>query len=209
MPIQAPPNYLIEAAEEAAHEFGAALEGEGLPEWQLMFRLAKRLQGVPGALQGDISSMKPAVEAFCGILEEEEWLEERWIAFVDAWYKVRIPDGYGPLEIAFEQARKERIIPIPELSPDFVLVASMAYHLQRLQGGEPIFLPVNHVGKLLGKGKMHGSRLIQLLVRKGLIYPVNEKYSFTKHRAKTYRFIFDSGRYKIEGQLANEGSGNR
>jgi len=82
-----------------------------------------------------------------------------------------------------------------ELGPDYELVASTAYHLQQLQGDNPIILPVEHVGKLLGKDKMHGSRLVQLLVRYGLIRVVNEEYSFTKHQAKTYRFIFDSGKY--------------
>lgn len=197
--IQAPPNNLIEAAEEAAQEFDAAMESEELPEWQLMFRLAKRLQGIPGVLEYNIMRMKPAVKAFCAILGEEEGLEERWIDFVAAWGKVRIPDGMGPLEVAYGYARIERIIPKPQLSPDFVLVTSIAYHLQRLQGDEPIFLPVDHVGKLLGKDKMHGSRLVQLLVQYGLIRVVTGDYSFTKHRAKTYRFIFDSGKYEIKG----------
>jgi len=196
--IQASPNYLIEAAEEAAQEFSEALEAGELQEWQLMFRLAKRLQGIPGVLEYNIMRMKPAVKAFCVILGEEEGLEERWIDFVAAWDKVRIPDGMGPLEVAYGYARIERIIPNPQLSPDFVLVASMAYHLQRSQDDKPIFLPVDHVGKLLGKDKMHGSRLVQLLVRYGLIRVVDDDYSYTNHRAKTYRFIFDSGRYDID-----------
>ena len=97
--------------------------------------------------------------------------------------------------MAFEQAKKEKIVPDPELSQDYVTVASVAYHLQKLQDIEPIILPVEHVGKLLGKNKMHASRLIQLLVRYGLICVVDVNYSYKKHLAKTYRFIFDSGKY--------------
>ncbi len=77
VPIQTPRNYLVEAAEEAAREFYEALKADELQEWQLMFRLAKRLQGIPGVLELNIMRMKPAVKAFCTFLEEEEWLEER------------------------------------------------------------------------------------------------------------------------------------
>lgn len=203
--------HAMEVASQAAREFidydTADTNGVGTMEWQFMFRLARRLLAVPGVADGDVMRLRRPVLAFLSTLADldyggafidfsEEAFEDRWIDFVDALHKVRMPEGSGPLELAFKHAKQAPITPEPAIGPDYVLVASTAYYLQHLQGDEPILLPVERVGSLFGKDKMHGSRLVQLLVHYGLIQVVDGDYSYTKQKAKTYKFVFDSGRYR-------------
>lgn len=199
----------MDAAEEFLNNLDVGPESGSVQEWQLMFRLARRLSALPGAANAVLSDYRPAVEAFCEVLREsgeigrfvdisEEAIEDRWIEFVADLHKVRFPEGMGPLEVAFEEAKRAPITPEPAaIGPDYVLAASTAFYLQIRQGKEElIFLPVERVGRLFGKDKMHGSRLVELLVRYGIIEIVNADFSYTEHKAKTYRFIFDSGRYR-------------
>ncbi len=62
VPREAPD--LVEAAKNLASVLAGDVENYELQECQLMFRLAKRLQGIPGALDVKIMRMKPAVSAY-------------------------------------------------------------------------------------------------------------------------------------------------
>lgn len=176
-------------------------------EWQLIFRLARRLLALPGSPQAVLDDYLPAVDAFCIAVHasdlignfvdfSRESFEDRWIEFVDALHKVRFPEGSGPLELAFAQAQRAPILPEPEIGKDYVLLASTAYHLQLMMEADPILLPVERVGRLFRKNKMHGSRLVQLLVHYGIVEVVAAEFSYASHRAKAYRFVFDSGLYR-------------
>ena len=198
-PLQ-PVAVAVEAASKAALEFGA---DRGLRRREVIFRLARRLWTVLQNQTVDSLSLRPALDLFLDLIAEHRQdsrecnRDDAWVEFLYAWDKVRVPEGEGLLEVAAGQAKVEPIVPADDLGPDFQTLASVAYHLQRLKGDEPIFLPVRTVGGLLGKTAEHASRLVHLLVRQELIEPVDFDYSYVDRKAKTYRFLLDSGRYTI------------
>ena len=164
---------------------------------ELLFRLARRLRGLDGATDMDVAAFRPAFEAFCAAVEKDRpaftaATEVRWIEFAHAWDLVKTPDSQDAFGTAVENARAQPIQAEPaHLGADYCLVASIAYHLQRRQGAEPIMLPVERVANALGRDKVHASRLVRLLARNGLLESV-EPPSYTQHRAATYRFRFTS-----------------
>jgi hypothetical protein len=204
--LRSPEKPEFSAVRDIALEFAKEIDTGNLAEWQLCFRLAKRLRGLSEFVSKDVFELRPALEIFCETLSTEgignfvdfssEAIEERWIEFLDAWEKVRIPDGTGPLEVAFARAKWRRIVPTFHISEDFSQILSTAFHLQQLQGSEPILLPVEHVGKLLERDKMHASRIVQMLVRLGFLEVVDPNFSYKRGRAKRYRFVFDATKYK-------------
>lgn len=169
--------------------------------WNLLFRLARRLKGVPGTDEIDIMALKPAFDAFADTLVANSAdgtrndfqgadREYRWEGFAFYWLKVRYPDGSGPLEIAYEQACKSPLSIEPFISENFTRLVTTACRLQELQGDENILLPVTRVGLLFGKDKMYGSRLVTTAQDCGFIRRVKE-HRYTDNEAAEYRFCFD------------------
>ncbi len=194
---------LIALAERAALELSKAAN----EPWKLLFELARHLKAAPGADDLDVMHCKAAFNAFWVQFNKcrqpgrhERFLsdgcEYAWEGFAHYWEKVHTPKGSGPVELAFEKARRAPIRPSPAISDNFTLLASLAYHLQILRGNRNIMLPVAVVGSLFGKDKHWGSRMVNLLVTHGLIKVVKPKSSFQKRRAKEFRFLFDTGRYR-------------
>ena len=191
-------------AEKAAEELAALLDAEELMEWQIIFAFARKMQAIPGILDFPLNSqklMKP-VAIFCAKMAENysQFVDfsdtnERFFEFVDAWEKIRFPEGEGYLTVAFKFAKEDRIHVEPDLGEDFSLLASVAYHLQEIQGEDPILLPVNRVAALMGRSKMHISRLIQILRRRGIIMDVDADYSYKDHKAKTYKFVKQTAKF--------------
>ncbi len=185
-------------AEKAADELEALLDREELQEWQVVFAFARKLQAIPGTLDLPLTSrkLKKAVTIFCAKMAENygQFVDfsdtnERWFEFLDAWEKIRFPEGEGYLTVAFKFAEEKKIHVRPDLGEDFSLLASVAYHLQKIQGEEPILLPVDPLAALMDRTPMHISRLIGRLRRFGFIKDVDGNYSYKDHKAKTYRFV--------------------
>jgi hypothetical protein len=66
----------------------------------------------------------------------------------------------------------------------------VARELQRKAGehGE-IWLPQPLLGKLLDRPPRTVGRIIETMIEEALLEPVDDSYSFTERKAKTYRFI--------------------
>lgn len=192
----------IQTAQELADELLQELEAQTVMEWQFAFRLARRLRALEGMNDRDVGILKPALVAFCrqvvdgggGAHIDFGDLEGRWLDFVWYWQTVEYPEGVGPLEIAFLRARRAPISTRQRWNDDFVLFASTAYHLQMMQGAEPILLPVERVGALFSRDKMYGSRLVSLATKAGLLSVVNP-HRYVANKARTYRFVFESEAY--------------
>lgn len=152
--------------------------------------------------------LRPAVDMFLKRAGEHrkgirDWnIDDAWLAFLRAWDHVRVPEGRGVLESAFERAQAEPITPLRSFGNDYDLVASLAYHFQIFQGDEPILLPVEPIAGLLGKEPMSVTRIIHRMRKDGLLAVVDDHYSYRDGKAKTYRFLFDSGKYEVAATLA-------
>jgi len=191
----------IREAEVAAVELAERIDPD-TEHWQMVFHFVRRLLALPGAREAEQSMLLLALDAFVNTLESvgypfgKDYIEEYYIDFLTLFDKVKYAEGEGPLEWAFKQAKVRPIVPEPSLGSDYQTVAGLAFYLQQLVGEEPILLPVQKIATLLGKTARHVSNLIHLLVRNGLLVVVDGDYRFTEGRAKTYRFIGDTGKYR-------------
>jgi len=189
----------LEAARSVASELRAENE---LDTWKTLFRLARRLWALEGVCEESYDLMLPAVVMFVEelygdeIADPDDFAEndDLWLTFVDAWFKVRYPEGQGPLEVAFRKSESEPVRVEPTFrNKNYVRFISMCYHLQQDRGDQPILLPVERVGALFGKDKMQGSRLIRLALRMGLLQPVAEANRGAR-RARTFFFNLSGSR---------------
>ena len=143
---------LEELAMEVARDAPADFCAQEFPIWSWPWRLARRLQALPGVTaQTNAFVFRAAVRAFCeeaqtveieSLLSERFTGDDRWDArdpdrfddvfaeFLAAWPRIRIAEGQGPLELAFAQAKRRPIIPNEPPSVAYVYVVSTAYYLQ-------------------------------------------------------------------------------
>ena len=191
----------IREAEVAAVELAERIDPD-TEHWQMVFHFVRRLLALPGAREAERSRLFLALKAFVNTLESVGYpfgndnMEEYCIDFLTLFDKVKYAEGEGPLEWAFKQAKVRHIVPESHLGPDYQIVADLAFYLQQVKGEEPILLPVQKISTLLGKTPRHVSNLIHLLVRNHLLVLVDGDYRFTEGKAKTYRFIGDTGKYR-------------
>jgi hypothetical protein len=186
---------ILEAAIRAADDFARLLDLKKMPVWQVMFQFARRLQAIPGALQLDISCLRGPVDVFCkrlcelGVESEHRdfyALDQRWIEFVNAWLKVKTPEGGGPLATAYKRALEDpvKLKNLPALGEKFETLISICFHLSRLNGGR-FYLSQGDVGELLGTDRSHVGDLIGIMTRYDVIRVVT-KADFTQKRATEY-----------------------
>lgn len=175
--------------------------------WQLIFLLARRLQREFGVASDDLLVFQPAVKAFCNAVVEAacyqactgvdlDDLEAQWLEFVAVWFKVQMPEGDGPLELAYQYAVKHPFAVQPAFSEAFVRFVNTACYLQQLRDDDPILLPVKRVGALFGRGEMFGSRLVSVATDAGFLRVVDSAFSYRRHKAKTYRFVYERVGFK-------------
>lgn len=146
------------------------------------FQLARRLRTVSdGAAEqfGDI------VRAYAERRDLDP--DEFWILFDHRWDAVRTAEGEDSLTIAMALADAEPYRPDPCPYPSYARVASVAYHLARLRGDEPIFLPQKRLAKWLGLSQPAVSAIIGKMQRAGLIELVAEG-RYSRGEAAEYRF---------------------
>lgn len=203
-PPQPEPLSLVEQLTATAFALGCEHRGRGLKTHARAFKLAVRLQRIPGAITSvaaDKTLLADAVAAYCkGIgddLEHEqlkgwgsgpEGLEEASLDVGAAWGKVRAPGG--PLAAAAYQADTAPITllaPLDRSGPRFRRLAGMAYHLQRSRPGEAIQLPVWQVADLLATSHTRVRELLDRAMAAGLLRLVDGDYS----RGKARDFKFD------------------
>lgn len=176
---------------------------------EVAFRFAQELKAIESADEA-VATDPEILRQLCNAFHCEMWCgrnirhgsegpdeDSFFYEVLAAWPKVRAP-GSDALVAALRHAERAplRLTGVANaLGKRFVLLVSTAYYLQRHQGAEPILLPIIEVGALLGGGPTAASALIQLARTHGLLSVVDDTWSFTEHRAKTYRFNLDSDSY--------------
>jgi hypothetical protein len=110
--------------------------------------------------------------------------------------RARLPFGWTVLDLAWQLARRE---PIRLLGPELAgrrvptLIASIAYHLQAQQKGEPILLPIDQIRTLLEQRKIVVSGAVQRLVDAKVLVYHDETYYTGK--AREFRFAGVEGEH--------------
>lgn len=103
--------------------------------------------------------------------------------------RARLPFGWTALDLAWRMTRGE---PLRLLSPELAnrrvptAIASIAWHLQSLQGDAPILLPIDQLRALLEQRKIVISGAVQRLVEAGLLEFADKNYHTGK--AREFRF---------------------
>jgi hypothetical protein len=166
------------AAQDLAEEFGA------LPDWEVAFRLARRLRGCGQESQG---VLERAAEAFCERAGRSK--EDFLTALLIAWPKVRLAEGEDVFTWAAHRAEQEPVQLDFSPGPKYKFIASLAYHLTQITGKKPFWLPRERIAALLKTSPMTVSRTVQLLEQNRVIRCVNDAYSYKNHKAKEYVLV--------------------
>jgi hypothetical protein len=122
--------------------------------------------------------------------------EDAQVEFLDAWDKVRYLPGRSPLQNALLLAKEKPLSLCKEVaarrSPEYPRFISLAGWLQVCVGDQPILLPVEDVGELLGITSMTVSRYRRMAVEDGLLKEIRP-YEFCgkKKGGRATEFRFD------------------
>ena len=140
---------------------------------RLLFSIARHIKGHARTLPGfedaaavvdpaveDLSGrrmnmLKPVLlEAYVRLGKEafgEDSFDQLWLAFLDAWAKIKTPAGDEILRVAFERARRNPpIVKLDAATDRLRIVAGVAYYLALLvPGGGAIHLPRKRLAGLL------------------------------------------------------------
>lgn len=137
------------------------------------FELARSFKAIARLADAPPDMLRPYVRRFhdlAATILQKPW-EETWADFRRAWKRVKFPAGAGPLEQAFERAR--RATP-PRAAMDYEqpavrLLVCLCRELQRAAGARPFFLSCRTAGKLLAVPHMKAWRWLTLLEDDGWI----------------------------------------
>jgi hypothetical protein len=158
-----------------------------LPDWQSAFRLARKLKSV---WQGEPEALGDAVKVFCE--KANRPFEDFYIAFLDVWDKVRFSEGEDVIAWA---AREAEAAPL-ELNycpaNNYRFVASLAWYLAQSTYPGPFWLPRKQIAELLRSDASTVTRIVNLLIKKGVILCVNEDYSFRGKESKAKEYVFSA-----------------
>jgi hypothetical protein len=166
------------------------------------FLLARRLKSIDGLTN---AAAERAVRAFIDELDAagvEHGMEfdDVYLGVVGLWDKVKYPEGQDPLTAAARQADKCPLH-FGKAAPTALYdrLGSVAYHLSRLVEGQPFVFPQKQLAELLGTSQITVSRVLQLLVKFGVLAVEDGEWSYAKKKAKTYRFAAPEGSYGWKG----------
>jgi hypothetical protein len=148
-----------------------------------------------------ILSQAPAIQPGTYSLDSDALAEDILLA----WSKVRKP-GNDQLTVAVEQAKASPLR--LSLSRPLTLLVLTALYLQVLRPEGSIYLPRKRVAALLGLEHQEVSRLVQTMEKLDLLRVVDDTYSFTTGKAKSYSFNTLALRplLRVDGMQSTDGS---
>lgn len=210
-------DYLAWAVEEYRRRLQAPRRGWESPLWGFL-RLAKGHQDLFGAEpERAFRMMTQAMRDWLqqtGRAESDPWdtylgvpRDDAQVETLDAWAKIRNVAGLSPLEQALALAT-EQPLELPweyrQGRPDcYARFLSLAGWLQVSHGAQPILLPVEALGKVLGLQKMNVSRLRTLAVKDGFLREVK---GHDRVRRRATEFVFDVSRIPLLAARAEPGT---
>jgi hypothetical protein len=148
--------------------------------------------------------MEDVVKVFCE--KANRPFEDFYITFLDAWDKVRLAEGEDVFAWAVQEAERAPI-PLDYCSTGkYLFVASLAWYLAQSNYPKPFWLPRKQIAELLKSDASTVTRIVNLLIKKGVILCVNEDYSFRgkESKAKEYVFLAEPWASSLEARLPSE-----
>jgi putative DNA primase/helicase len=160
-----------------------AREDRKLPTWKATFNLSRWLKHFADDRP---EQFKEEVITYC--TEAGREFEEFYLDFLVGFPKVHTKEGDGALGWAKTQAETHPYTPPCSISPLYDKLAGMAWHLSKLNKGNPFVFPQPQLAQTLGSNKMKVNRAVKLLVRDKLIFCVKPEYSYVNGEAREYIF---------------------
>ncbi len=183
---------------------------------------AKAISKVETVMRGWTQSIKARREKPPYGSSSDPWMDwfgvDRYDAraeFVDVWQKARFLPGHSPLQQAFDEARRMRLLLSEEMRTiraaapsserderDYEFFISLAGHLQVAVGDQPIKLPCDALAVTLGVSKMTISRYRRWAIADKFIAVVKEHTFRSKGRSDATEFRFDVRWYSALAEKA-------
>ena len=116
--------------------------------------------------------------------------DETEIEFQYAWDKIRIHPAKDIVTDAIDRAKSVALKPPVDRGQTYARFVSIAAHLQKIRGSEPILVPVEFFGSVLGCSKMTVSRMIYFAIADCLLQIV-ESHDYSRHKARRYKFALE------------------
>jgi hypothetical protein len=173
---------------EVARDLGRRLQDEAdgndhLTAWKWPFLLARELRAFGG-------SPEDYLEAITAFSEGSGMdFDDAYYGVLDTWPKVEIPAGGDALSVAVEQAKANPVRVPGNHTPLYERLASVAYYLSLHKHPEPFFLPRKALGRALECAPVTVGRIVNLLVKEGVLREIDERWSYAEGKAKTYEFV--------------------
>lgn len=184
------PAEVVEQARQLARDL--AETAGPLADREATFALARRLRTLADDKPQQFGS---AVRLYCELTgrptEGVAW-GDFYYDYLVAWEKVRWKEGETSLIRARALARQQpytlpcSVEPLDELTVD---IAGLAWHLSKQKGNKPFQLTRELLAELYGVSPMSISRRVGYLAKNGIVLCVDADYSYTKKKAKDYKFV--------------------
>jgi len=146
----------------------------------------KRIEGVADVVWEDM---------FPDLLTDDPRAE-----FIDTWGKITTPANMDVLQVAFRNALKVPLHPRLAMSSKYCELISIAGHLQRSRPAQPIALPVERLGNLLGVDRKFIGKYLKFATDAELLRRTSD---YVPHR-RAAEFIFATERFNwITGDQIN------
>jgi hypothetical protein len=181
-----------------AEEYAAEIVKQAgvVEEWRVPFRLARKMRRIA---HDRPQRFRDVVKRFCELTGYN--FDDVWLPFLKVFPETLVAEGQDAFDAAARLAVDEAGRPSPKLlSKEWAgdkkvnLVASLAYHLDALRDGKPIYLPRVRIAKWLGTRPTTVTATVGLLLQEGILKPHDETYSYAgKRKCKEYTFAGKRG----------------
>jgi hypothetical protein len=158
-----------------------------------LFALARTLKARGELVWAGIGELRPILQAWYHRLSpkcQEPDFDTVWAQFLKAWGKIKMPEGQGPLQEAWEAAGREPLPPEAELfgRADIRRLVGLCLQLQKRAGRGDFPLPCRTVGSLLGMPSKNASTWLGALEGAGILQRTFAG-SAREGKANRYRYV--------------------
>lgn len=199
-----PDDPIVSACVQIGEAVGRTAAWRGDPPHRVAFNLARRLRGLSELKVNDARLQYAILACFDALVAAgEEYvhadsieLNTLAVEMLECWPKIRRPGD--ALSIAVRCARVapvqalKPLVPFPDMPSSLTAVMSVAFHLQRVQGDQPIILPRRQLGEALGYDRTSIGNAVGRACSYGVLTIVSNSFSSRAGIAKKYRFDFDT-----------------
>ena len=179
-------------SEEARDEF--AMGSDALNLWRVLWRCREEI-GNESFNDTTIARLK---DQLCS---ERRYDRDEFESALEATRnRARLPFGWSALDLAWHRAKREpiRLLRLELTGRVPSTIANIAYQLQKIQGEEPILLPIDQLRILLCQRKIVVSGAVLRLVEAKIVVYTDKTYHTNK--AREFKFTAVEGEHYVLAQ---------